>query len=888
MRQSSPELARLKNDADRLEDWRRWGPYLSERQWGTVREDYSHNGDAWNHFPHDHAHTRAYRWGEDGLLGICDRRCRLAFALALWNGKDPILKERLFGLTNPEGNHGEDAKEHYYYLDSTPTHSYLQALYKYPQAAFPYAELRSQNAGRSKAEPEFELHHTGVFAEHRYFDVFVEYAKASPEDILIRITVWNRGPDPAELTVLPKLWFRNTWNWGGSHEAPTVRPRLSALDPRTVLAEHETLGRFIWRAEHEVPQLFAENETNTEAMYGTQNRHPLPKDAFHRAVIHGESGAHHARAGTKAAQLHKLHIKGGEAAVLRLRLTAEALDAGPVEAFRRFDQTVEKRRGEADAFYATKIPATLSADQTRIARQAYAGLLWSKQYYQFIVPEWVKGDEGHPSPPEGRGGIRNGDWRHFHASNVLSMPDKWEYPWFAAWDLAFHMLPMATIDPAFAKSQLELILREWYMHPSGQIPAYEWNFNDVNPPVHAWACWRVYKISAASENRDLEFLERCFQKLVVNFTWWVNRKDIQGKHIFAGGFLGLDNIGLFDRSQPLPCGHSLAQADGTAWMAFYCGAMLSMAIEIARERPAYDNIASKFFEHFIQIIDAMNSFGDNGLWDERDGFYYDELLVEHRGSTPLRVRSLVGIIPMLAVEVLDEQVIERLPGFRSRMEWFLRNRPDLARHVSSSEVNHPAGKKMLRLLAVPSRERLERLLRHVFDTEEFLSPYGIRSLSKIHAASPYGIRLNGTDYSIEYRPGESDSGLFGGNSNWRGPVWFPINYLLVEALERYHHFYGEDFRVELPTGSGHWATLREASRDLAHRLSTLFTLDAQERRPCLEGNIPFPDHPDWRDHLLFHEYFHGDNGAGLGASHQTGWTALVNRCLGIIARSETE
>ena len=878
------ELLRLQNDATREEDWRRWGPYLSERQWGTVREDYSHDGDAWNHFPHDHAHTRAYRWGEDGLLGICDRRCRLAFALSLWNGKDPVLKERLFGLTNPEGNHGEDAKEHYYYLDSTPTHSYLKALYKYPQAAFPYEELRKQNAGRSKDEPEFELHHTGVFDAHRYFDVFIEYAKAGPEDILIRLTIWNRGPETAELTVLPKLWFRNTWNWGGSHEAPKVRPQLSAADPRTILAEHETLGRFLWRSEETVPQLFTENETNTEVLYGSPNRHPNSKDAFHRAVVGGETGALKARSGTKAAVLHKLQIQSGASAVLRLRLTSEAEDAGAAAAFEGFDEIVEKSIQEADAFYASKIPDILSEDQSRVVRQAYAGLLWSKQYYQFIVPEWVKGDEGHPPPPAGRGAIRNGDWRHLHASNVLSMPDKWEYPWFAAWDLAFHMLPMAKVDPAFAKAQLELILREWYMHPSGQIPAYEWNFNDVNPPVHAWACWRVYKISGTPRHRDFEFLERCFQKLVVNFTWWVNRKDIQGKHIFAGGFLGLDNIGLFDRSQPLPNGHSLAQADGTAWMAFYCGAMLSMALELAHERPAYENIASKFFEHFIQIVDAMNAFGDNGLWDERDGFYYDQLLVENHGSTPLRVRSLVGIIPMLAVEVLDQRVIDRLPGFRSRMEWFLKNRPDLARHVSCMEERETAGNRMLRLLAVPSRERLERMLRYVLDENEFLSPYGIRSLSRVHASSPYGIHLNGTDYSIDYKPGESDSGLFGGNSNWRGPVWFPINYLLVEALERYHHFYGDSLKVELPTGSGNWVTLREVSRELARRLSALFTLDEAGRRPCFADNIPHPEHPDWRDHVLFHEYFHGDNGAGLGASHQTGWTALVTRCLGIVGR----
>lgn len=885
MHPQNPEQQRLHKDATREEDWRRWGPYLSERQWGTVREDYSASGDAWNHFPHEHARSRAYRWGEDGLLGISDRRCRLCFALALWNGQDAILKERLFGVTNPEGNHGEDAKEQWYYLDSTPTHSYMRGLYKYPQRAFPYQELLHHNATRGKDEPEFELHDTEAFRENRYFDVFVEYAKASPEDLLIRITIENRHKDPAHLTVLPKLWFRNTWSWGDVHGSTTFQPVLSQRDPQTVLAEHETLGSFVWRTEREGPLLFTENETNTEALYGVPNARGLAKDGFHRAIIQGDASAVRADHGTKAAANYRLRLEGGAKTVLRLRLSKSDEDQGPASAFVNFDALMEARKKEADLFYSTRIPDSLTPDQQLVVRQAYAGLLWSKQFYHFVVPSWISGDPAQPPPPAGRGSVRNGDWNHFHANDILSMPDKWEYPWFAAWDLAFHMVPMAGIDPDFAKSQLELLLREWFMHPSGQIPAYEWNFNDVNPPVHAWACWRVYKISGTKLRRDLNFLERCFQKLLVNFTWWVNRKDVHGKHIFAGGFLGLDNIGLFDRSKPLPCGHSLAQADGTAWMAFYCGSMLSMALELAQEKPAYENIASKFFEHFIQIVDAMNSLGEDGLWDEQDGFYYDRLLIEHHHSIPLRTRSLVGVIPMLAVEVLDQRVIDRLPGFKARLHWFLKTRPDLAKHVGATTEHLGDEERLLRLLSVPSKERLERMLKHVLDEREFLSEFGIRSLSQAHEREVYGINLNGHYHSINYEPGESRSGLFGGNSNWRGPIWFPINYLLIEALDRYHHFYGDQFKVELPTNSGHFATLREVSHELARRLSSLFALNEQGRRPCFGDSHPHAEDPHWRDYLLFHEYFHGENGTGLGASHQTGWTALITRCLGRLSRS---
>jgi hypothetical protein len=879
----TPEHVRLTEDAARKADWRRWGPYLSERQWGTVREDYSHDGDAWRYFPHEHARMRAYRWGEDGLLGFCDRRSRLCFALALWNHADPFLKERLFGLTNPEGNHGEDAKESWYYLDSTPTHSYSRGLYKYPQARFPYESLLEANARRSKMEREFEIQDTGIFDGHRYFDVFVEYAKSSPEDILIRLSIYNRGPGAADVDVLPQLWFRNTWAWGACHGAIAERPELLKSGSAKVLARHPELGEFAFRAEQEVPWYFTENETNTEALYGTPNGFAHVKDAFHHAVVDRRVDKVHNGMGTKCAAHFRLRIDAGKSAVLRLRLSRKEQDPGDRSAFEDFDALVDLRKQEADAFYETRIASTLNEDQRLVVRQAYAGLLWSKQYYQLVVPEWIRGDPAHPPPPPGRGSIRNGDWKHLYASDVLSMPDKWEYPWFAAWDLCFHMLPMARIDAHFAKAQLELILREWYMHPSGQIPAYEWNFNDVNPPVHAWACWRVYKITGTKRHRDLGFLERCFQKLLLNFTWWVNRKDPSGCHIFSGGFLGLDNIGLFDRSKPLPAGYALAQADGTAWMAFYCGTMLSMALELAQDRPAYEDIASKFFEHFIQIIDAMHSVSDTGLWDETDGFYYDELVMAGAQGIPIRTRSLVGVIPLLAVEVLDQRVIDRLPGFKARMEWFLKNRPDLAHHVSCMSARMGSDHRMLRLLAVPSRERLMRVLRYITDPEEFLSPWGIRSLSRVHR-EPYRLRVADTEYALEYEPGESRSGLFGGNSNWRGPVWFPINYLLIEALERYHHFYGDSLKVESPRGSGRWVNLRELATDLAGRLSSIFTLNENGCRPCFGDNARFSGDPHWRDYVLFHEYFHGDEGCGLGANHQTGWTALITRCLGIVGR----
>ncbi|NUP89286.1 MAG: glucosidase [Candidatus Sumerlaeia bacterium] len=872
-----PETQRLAEDAARQRNWKRWGPYLSERQWGTVREDYSAHGQCWDYFPHEQARSRAYRWGEDGLLGITDRECRLCFALALWNGRDPILKERLFGLTGPEGNHGEDVKEEYFYLDSTPTHSHMRALYKYPQAEFPYARLVDESHRRGKDAPEFELADAGVFDESRYFDVFAEYAKAAPDDVLIRITVANRSSERASIHVLPTLWFRNTWSWGCAHEGCTVKPRLLAAGDRSIRAEHPTLGRFLLQAGPDPAPArlaFTENETNPR-VFGSEHASGHFKDAFHELLIHGREDAVNPRAvGTKAAAVYRLDLSPGHEVTLRLRLCADS-EANTVAFGRDFDRIFDERRREADAFYARHIPPTLSEEQRRVARQGYAGLLWSKQFYHLIVRDWLEGDPEQPPPPAERRWGRNHDWPHLYARDVISMPDKWEYPWFAAWDLAFHMVPMAKIYPDFAKHQLLLFLREWYMHPNGQIPAYEFAFGDVNPPVHAWAVWRVYKMTGARGERDRIFLARAFHKLLLNFTWWVNRKDPQGRNLFAGGFLGLDNIGVFDRSQPLPTGGHLEQADGTAWMAFFCGTMLSIALELASEDPAYEDVASKFFEHFIAIIDAMNHLGGAGLWDEEDGFYYDQLAIDGR-SIPLKVRSLVGLIPLCAVEILEEDVLARLPGFRRRLTWFLENRRDLAASVSYMERRCPSGHQHGHfLLAIPSRSRLERTLQRMFDEAEFLSPHGIRSVSRFHREHPYSFWANGTEHRVEYVPGESNTWLFGGNSNWRGPVWFPVNFLLVEALERYHHFYGDEMTVEVPSGSGQRVTLQAAAKMLADRLGSLFLPDAHGHRPC-HGRAPrFADDPHWRDLVLFHEYFHGDTGRGLGASHQTGWTALA-------------
>jgi len=880
---TDPERLRLAADARREANWKRWGPYLAERQWGTVREDYSADGSAWTYFPHDHARSRAYRWGEDGLLGFTDRECRLCFAPAFWNGNDTILKERLFGLTGPEGNHGEDVKECYYYLDATPTHSYLKALYKYPQQRYPYARLVSENARRTRGDREFELADAGVFDENRYFDVLVEYAKASDNDVLIRLTATNRGPDAASLWMLPTFWFRNTWSWGCDHDGCTMKPAMKLTAPGQVLANHESLHDFIWSAaplnagDSPPEVLFTENETNTQRVFGEALRSPYVKDAFHRYVVAGERDAVNPKPhGTKAGALYHFKLDAGASQEIRLRLTVkEEATADPFDA--SFDKVFVDRIAETKQFYGGFTRECMTQAQRDIARQADAGLLWTKQFYHYSVKDWLDGDPDMPAPPASRRTGRNSDWTLLFNRDVISMPDKWEYPWYAAWDLAFHMLPFAHLDSEFAKEQLILMLREWYMHPNGQIPAYEFAFGDVNPPVHAWACWRTYKIAGKRGDRDRDFLARTFQKLLINFTWWVNRKDAEGRNLFGGGFLGLDNIGVFDRSAPMPNGGTLDQADGTAWMAFYCSTMLAMAMELAIDDPVYEDIASKFFEHYVAIIDAMNALGGKGLWDEVDGFYYDELLMDHH-AVPLRVRSMVGLIPLIAVEVLDEKMLAKLPGFTKRMRWFLENRKDLGRHISYMNVDHKGDPNAHYLLAVPSRDRLERVLAYMLDEAEFLSPYGIRSLSKRHKNKPFELELNDHTWRVDYDPGESTTSMFGGNSNWRGPVWFPVNYLLIESLERYHHFYGDDLKVEFPTGSGKRMTLKEVARELGRRLIRLFEFDVAGR-PAHGRDPKYAEDPHWRDLVLFYEYFDGDTGRGLGASHQTGWTALVTRLI---------
>ncbi|GHC60606.1 glucosidase [Roseibacillus persicicus] len=875
------EKKRLAEDEAREKNWRRWGPYLSERQWGTVREDYSANGDSWSAFPHDHARSRAYRWGEDGLQGWSDRQCRLCFAPALWNGQDDILKERLFGLAGPEGNHGEDVKECYYYLDSTPTHSYTKALYKYPQAKFPYIQLRDENKSRSRNEGELELADTGIFNDGRYFDVVQEVAKRSPQDILWRITVTNHGPEASEIHVLPQLWFRNTWKWGNEYEEPRHKP-LIQREKDGLIADHDLLGTFRFFAETSaetkgpVPWLFTENETNYPRIFKTKGPSPYVKDAFHRYLIEGlETVVNPSEKGTKAAAHFKLMIPPGESVTICCRLHEEGEDNG-LAGLDQFEETFAERLAEANDFYQAIIPDNLSHAEELICRQGYAGLLWTKQFFYYVIKDWLEGDRDGPPPPRERLKGRNSDWQHFFARDILSMPDKWEYPWFAAWDTAFHMIPFAAVDPSFAKHQLLLLLREWYMHPNGQLPAYEWNFSDVNPPVHAWAVWRVYKIADAKGHRDLDFLERCFQKLLVNFTWWVNRKDVEGRHVFGGGFLGLDNIGVFDRSHCLPSGSILHQADGTAWMGSYCLTMLSIALELAPTRPPYEDIASKFLEHFISITDAMNSLGGNGLWDEEDGFYYDNLIVGQDKPIPLKIRSLVGLLPMIAVTVIKQKTIDSLPGFRKRMDWFLANRPELLKYIN---VRKAVGQKNPGrvLLAIPPEDRFIKTLSRLLDPNEFLSDYGIRSLSKAHGDKPFVFSHDGQSNTVSYVPGESDTAMFGGNSNWRGPIWFPTNFLIIEALERYHYYYGDTLKVEYPTGSGNIANLREVAIDLCDRLISLFVPDENGNRPCFGEAHRYGEVDHWKDLVLFHEYFHGETGEGLGASHQTGWTALVVR-----------
>jgi hypothetical protein len=888
--QETAEERRLLEDNQRKANWKRWGPYVSERQWGTVREDYSPGGSCWESFPHDHARSRAYRWGEDGLLGICDREGRLCFALALWNGRDPILKERLFGLTGPEGNHGEDVKECYYYLESTPTHSYMKALYKYPQAEYPYSQLVEENRRRGRGDREFELIDTGIFNDSRYFDVTAEYAKESPDNVLIRVTIANRGPEATRIHFLPTLWFRNTWSWGRTGEGYWPKPRITVAGDGLVVGDHRELGKFFLKFDAapggELPRLlFTENETNSQRLYNWPNPAPYVKDAFHEYVVGGHREAVNPEAiGTKTAAHYQLDVPAHGEVVIRMRLFAEGQRQSITRA--EFDRVFADRIRETEEFYVAKIPATATAAEKQVMRQSFAGLLWSKQFYYYVVKDWLDGDPSQPPPAHSRRYVRNHEWKHLYNRDVISMPDKWEYPWYAAWDLSFHMIPFSRIDPFFAKEQLILMLREWYMHPSGQIPAYEFEFGDVNPPVHAWSCFRVYKMTGPRGKRDRVFLARVFQKLLVNFTWWVNRKDVGGKNLFGGGFLGLDNIGLFDRSRPLPTGGQLEQADGTAWMAFFCTTMLAMALELASEDPAYEDVASKFFEHFVAISDAMNTLGGTGLWDEDDGFYYDKLMLNGQ-FIPIKIRSMVGLIPLYAVEVLDEDVLNKLPGFLRRMRWFLENRPDLARHVSYMETRE-GQVHTRRLLAIPSRERLERVLRYLLDENEFLSPYGVRSMSRIHREHPYVFHGAGEEYRVEYIPAESNTWLFGGNSNWRGPIWFPVNALLVEALERYHHFYGNSLRVECPTGSGRMMNLLEVARELDRRLTALFLADPKGHRPCHGADSLYADDPNWRDLILFYEYFDGDNGRGVGASHQTGWTSLITRSIKDLATARAE
>jgi hypothetical protein len=884
---SSVEHRRLE-EARAGTKWRRWGTYLAERQWGTVREDYSANGDAWNYFTHEHARARAYRWGEDGLLGLCDSRGVLNFSVALWNGKDPYLKERLFGLSGSEGNHGETVGELYWYLDATPTHSYARALYKYPQAAFPYERLRQMARDGGKSAPSPRIQDTGVFDDDRYFDVELEYAKAAPDDILVRITVTNRGPDPATIDVLPQFWYRNTWAWDGQRARNPNKPELRAVySPEDESSHVEATDPYhgktrIW-VDGAKELLFTDNETNTSALFGTPNKTSYVKDAFHAYVVERQrSAVSPARAGTKAAGRWTVELAPGESKVLRCRFSTRTIDE-TFFPFVDFDDVCAARRRDADEFYSVVAPAQLAPEAARVERQALAGLLWSKQYYAFDINRWLRGDPGGPAPPPERKRGRNSEWKHLFNSEVLSMPDKWEYPWYAAWDLAFHCIPLAIVDPDLAKEQLVLLTREWYMHPNGQLPAYEWAFGDVNPPVHAWAALRVFQIDRKRTGKaDHDFLESVFLKLMLNFTWWVNRKDASGNNVFQGGFLGLDNIGVFDRSNALPQGGLLEQADATSWMGMYCLNLLAIALELSTTSPSYQDVANKFFEHFLLISHAMTDStadSDDGvrMWNEEDGFFYDMLHLPGRGNVPMRVRSMVGLIPIFAVETIEESALERFPAFVKRAQWFISNRPEFAGRMDTVQIG--TGKR--RLLSILDRDRLARVLARVLDETEFLSPHGVRALSRIHMSEPYEVELDGVKHRVDYEPGESSTGLFGGNSNWRGPVWFPVNYLMIEALQKYHHYYGETFRIECPTGSGRYMNLWEVASELSRRLASLFIRDANGRRVADGGpaNGKMQTDPHFRDLVTFYEYFDGEDGTGLGATHQTGWTALVAKLI---------
>jgi hypothetical protein len=889
------ELTRLREARTKAGAWKKWGPYLSERQWGTVREDYSESGDAWSYLPHDHARSRAYRWGEDGLAGICDDQQQLCFALALWNGNDPILKERLFGLTNTEGNHGEDVKEYYFYLDSTPTHSYMKYLYKYPQCAYPYDEITRTNRQRGVHDMEYELLDTGIFGDDRYFDVFVEYAKASPEDILIQVTICNRGPEQATLHLLPTLWFRNTWSWGG--DAP--RPELRRLDhgggAGVISASHPHLGDRIFYCEGDAALLFTENETNDERLSGTPNRTPYVKDGIDRYIIHGcQDAVNSEQIGTKASAHYSVTVGAKESRTIRLRLSDVAPKAAKptgkknVGSFGQdFDRVMQARREEADEFYASIIPASLNADAANVMRQALAGMLWSKQYYYYDVQKWLEERGSNPFDPKRRPAPRNERWHHMYNADIISMPDKWEYPWYAVWDLAFHVIALTLVDEDFGKRQLELMLQEQYLHPSGQIPAYEWNFGDVNPPVHAWATIFAYRLEHARHGKgDIEWLERCFLKLLLNFTWWVNRKDRSGNNVFEGGFLGLDNIGVFDRSAPLPTGGYLEQADGTAWMALFCQNMMEISVQLALERPAYVHMFRKFVEHFLWISSSMVRVGeDTGMWDEEDGFFYDVLRLPDGRSQRLKVRSMVGLLPLCAVTVFEGELIGKDPEVGKSLQRFLDARPQVRAFIHDPVKPGMGGRRMTSVL---DEDRLRRVLTTMLDENEFLSPYGIRALSRYHAEHPYVFSTGGQVSSVSYLPAESDSGMFGGNSNWRGPVWMPVNILLIRALLQYYMYYGNAFAIDCPTGSGRQMNLYQVAEVMTQRLSSIFLRDSNGRRPVFGGNRKFQEDVYWRDYILFHEYFHGDNGAGLGASHQTGWTGIIARVMHMFATTTAE
>jgi hypothetical protein len=873
--EGNPERARVEADSRRTERWSRWGPYISSRQWGTVREDYSATGEAWAYFPFEHAVARAYRWGEDGIFGISDNHQRLCFAPAFWNERDPILKERFFGVGGPQGNHGEDVKECYYHLDNVPSHAYMKALYKYPQAAFPYRQLLDENARRTRLDPEFELVDTGIFDDDAYFDVVVEYAKRSPDDILIRITATNRGKNAAPLHIVPQLWYRNEWSWS-EHQPHGAIARVPGTSGAYVAAQSE-LGTYRLYAEHAPPALFTENETNVAAIFGAQNAQPYVKDAIERTIVRGERGATNPReTGSKLALHYTAEIAPGASQVVRLRLVdaSDGEASFAVDFGEAFETIFRERMWEADRFYAALNPFPVQQETRALQRAAFAGTLWSKQYYHYVIRDWLAGDPLQPPPPAERRAGRNREWGHLYNDDILSMPDTWEYPWFAAWDLAFHTITLALVDPSFAKNQLITLTREWFMHPSGALPAYEWAFGDVNPPVHAWAAYRIFQIEHKMYGvADYLFLERVFHKLLMNFTWWVNREDPDGNNVFTGGFMGLDNVGIFDRSRPLPRNGRIVQSDSTSWMAVYALDMMAIALELAQHNASYEDVASKFFEHFLYIAFAINGSDEGtGLWSEADGFYYDRFDLQNGEHYAMRVRSLVGLTPLFAVETLSPKILERLPNFKRRIDWFIANRPELSRNVASMDAS---GMGERRLLAILDGERLRRLLRVMLDEAEFLSANGIRSLSKYHRENPLEVDVDGQAYRIAYDPAESTSGLFGGNSNWRGPIWMPMNYLIIESLQNFHFFYGDDFRVEFPTGSGKLLTLWEVASELSHRLLRLFLTGTDGRRPFNGGVEKLQRDPHFRNLFLFYEYFHGDDGAGLGAAHQTGWTGLV-------------